>query len=196
MLYERSLKELPGSYKLWIRYLRFRIQIVREKSILDTMYEDTNNTFERSLVFMHKMPRVWIEYASLLMLQQLITRTRRVFDRALQSLPITQHTRMWPLYLKFIRSHRIPETAIRVYKRYLQVQPEDGESFITYLISVGRLDEAALKLASIVNDESFVSKHAKSRYQLWSELCDLICTNPDKIRSLNVEAIIREGINR
>ena len=170
--------------------------MVREKSILDGMFEDTNNTFERSLVFMHKMPRVWIEYASLLMSQQLITRTRRVFDRALESLPITQHTRLWPLYLKLIRIHKIPETGIRVYKRYLKIQPEDSESFITYLISIGRLDEAALNLASIVNDQSFVSKNAKSKYQLWSQLCDLISTNPDKIRSLNVEAIIREGINR
>ena len=100
------------------------------------------------------------------------------------------------MYLKFIRSHRIPETAIRVYKRYLEVQPEDAESYIQYLISVNRLDEAAVKLASIVNDESFISKEGKSRYQLWSELCDLISQNPDKITSLNVEAIIREGINK
>ena len=28
-----------------------------------------------------------------------ITRTRRTFDRALQSLPITQHERIWQLYL-------------------------------------------------------------------------------------------------
>lgn len=28
-----------------------------------------------------------------------ITRTRRTFDRALQSLPITQHDRIWQLYL-------------------------------------------------------------------------------------------------
>lgn len=32
--------------------------------------------------------------------QNFITRTRRLFDRALTSLPVTQHERVWPLYLK------------------------------------------------------------------------------------------------
>lgn len=32
--------------------------------------------------------------------QKFITRTRRLFDRALTSLPVTQHERVWPLYLK------------------------------------------------------------------------------------------------
>lgn len=31
--------------------------------------------------------------------QGLITRTRRTFDKALCALPITQHERIWPLYL-------------------------------------------------------------------------------------------------
>lgn len=32
--------------------------------------------------------------------------------------------------------------------------------------------------------------------QLWHELCDLISQNPDKVQSLNVDAIIRGGLNR
>lgn len=32
--------------------------------------------------------------------QKFVTRTRRLFDRALTSLPVTQHERVWPLYLK------------------------------------------------------------------------------------------------
>lgn len=58
-----------------------------------------NNTYERSLVTMHKMPRVWLDYLEYLMQQYLLTRTRRAFDRALCSLPITQHDRVWQLYL-------------------------------------------------------------------------------------------------
>lgn len=165
-------------------------------SILDPVYEETNNTFERSLVFLHKMPRVWMEYVSLLMKQDMITRTRRVLDRALESLPVTQHSRVWPVYLDLVKRHEIPETGIRVYKRYLKLEPEDGESFISYLLSCDRIDHAALTLASVVNDDSFVSKNGKSKYHLWMELCHLISTNPDRIKTLNVEAIIREGINR
>ena len=80
-----------------------------------------------------------------------------------------------------------------------------------YLISIGRLDEAAVKLAEIVNDVSliedpplcvqelvtlnllvmhcvcpslqdkFVSKEGKSKNQLWQELCVLISKNPGKV---------------
>ena len=35
-----------------------------------------------------------------------------------------------------------------------QLSPENGESYVEYLISVGRLNEAATKLAEIVNDVS------------------------------------------
>ena len=43
------------SYKLWNNYLKLRRKQVRSKCIIDSVYEDVNNTFERSLVFMHKV---------------------------------------------------------------------------------------------------------------------------------------------
>jgi len=67
------------------------------------------------------MPRIWLDYCQFLMDQCRITRTRHVFDRALRALPITQHHRVWPLYLKFLKMHDIPETAVRVFRRYLKV---------------------------------------------------------------------------
>lgn len=196
MLYERALKQLPGSYKLWYDYLKLRMNQVSSLSVLDPKVKDVNNCFERALVFMHKMPRIWIEYCKFLMSQCELTKTRRTFDRALQALPVTQHNKLWPLYLQFIKSYNIPETAVRVYRRYLQIQPEEAEDFIGYLLSIDRLDEAALKLAEIVNDENFISKEGKSKHQLWTELAEILCRNPDKIQSLDVDAIIREGIKR
>lgn len=47
-----------------------------------------------------------------------------------------------------------------------QLCPENAEEYIDYLRSVGRLDEAAVRLAAVVNDESFVSKEGKSNYQV------------------------------
>lgn len=67
------------------------------------------------------MPRIWMDYCQFLMEQNLITRTRQAFDRALRALPITQHHRIWPLYLTFVKRHDIPETAVRVFRRYLKV---------------------------------------------------------------------------
>ncbi len=72
------------------------------------------------------MPRIWLDYCQFLIDQHLITRIRRTFDRALRALPITQHYRIWPLYLKFVRSYPIPETAVRVYRRYLKVTSTEG----------------------------------------------------------------------
>lgn len=196
LLYERALKELPGSYKIWYLYLKERRKQVRGRPITDPAYEDVNNAFERSLVFMHKMPRIWIDYCQFLVDQCKVTRSRRTFDRALRALPITQHTRIWPLYLKFVRKHHIPETAVRVYRRYLKLEPENTEDYIDYLKSVGWLDESAARLAFIVNKEKFVSKEGKSNHQLWQELCELISKNPDKIKSLKVTDIIRGGLRR
>ncbi|CAB3983383.1 pre-mRNA-splicing factor SYF1-like [Paramuricea clavata] len=196
LVYERALKELPGSYKLWYNYLKECRKQVRGKPITDPLYEDVNNTFERALVFMHKMPRIWLDYCQFLMDQHLITRIRRTFDRALRALPITQHYRIWPLYLKFVRSYPIPETAVRVYRRYLKLLSNNTEDYIDYLKSVGRLDEAASRLADIVNQEKFVSKEGKSNHQLWHDLCQLISKNPDKVKSLKVADIIRGGLRR
>lgn len=145
---------------------------------------------------MHKMPRIWMDYCTFLTEQCKITRTRKVFDRALRALPITQHNRIWPLYLAFIKKHDITETAVRVFRRYLKLCPENAEEYVEYLINISRLDEAAVVLTKIVNNEHFVSQHGKSNHQLWNELCELISKNPNEIHSLNVDAIIRGGLRR
>ena len=43
------------SYKLWYNYLKLRRSQVRGRCITDPAYEEVNNTFERSIVFMHKV---------------------------------------------------------------------------------------------------------------------------------------------
>lgn len=43
----------------------------------------------------------------------------------------------------------------------LQLSPEHSETYIEYLISIGKLDEAALKMADIVNDvRHWTSNHS------------------------------------
>lgn len=182
-------------------YLGYRYFIlctlqVKNKFITEAILEELTNVHERCLVFMHKMPRIWIDYLKFIVGQKRITRTRRTFDRALRALPVTQHDRIWPLYIEFIKMHPIHETAVRVYRRMLKFRPEETEDFIEYLISIDRYDEAAIKLADIVNDEKFISKHGKTNHQLWHQLCELISKNPDKVHSLNVDAIIRGGLRR
>ena len=93
LVFERALKELPGSYKLWYNYLKVRRKQMKGRCVTDPGYDAVNSCFERCLVWMHKMPRIWMDYCKFLVKQQRITKTRRVFDRALRALPPTQHDR-------------------------------------------------------------------------------------------------------
>ncbi|KRX92669.1 Pre-mRNA-splicing factor SYF1 [Trichinella pseudospiralis] len=196
LLYQRALRELPGSYKLWYQYLKLRRGQAAKKCVTDPLYEEVNKCFRRALVFMNKMPRIWILYCTFLVKQRFITRTRHAFDDALRSLPITQHYRIWPIYLKFLHLHDIPETTIRVYERYLKIAPQDAELLVEYLKSVDRLDLACIHLSNIVNDSNFISREGKTNHELWHELCSIVAKNPSKVTSLNAELLVREGVEK
>ncbi|KAH9558703.1 hypothetical protein CY35_06G021700 [Sphagnum magellanicum] len=197
VLFERSLKALPGSYKLWYAYLKQRMEGVRGLSLANTQHESLNNTFERALVTMHKMPRIWIMYLKTLTEQKLLTRTRRTFDRALCSLPVTQHDRIWEDYLKFVSQQGVPtETSLRVYRRFLKFDPTHIEDFIEFLQSSELWQEAAERLAQVLNDDTFHSSKGRPRHQLWLELCNLLTKHANEVSGLQVDAIIRGGIRR
>jgi len=196
LLFERAVKAMPGCYKLWKAYLQQRTAALEELSILDPEFEATNAVYERALVFMSKMPRIWLDYCALLVKQKKITLTRRAFDRALRSLPITLHYRIWQPYIEFIKESVPKETALVVFRRYLMLEPDHVETYIAYLQSIGEYDEAARRLVNIVNDEDFVSIQGKTHHQLWMDLCDLISKHPEKITSLKTEAIIRGGLRK
>lgn len=143
------------------------------------------------------MPRIWLDYLHFLTKQPIITLTRRTFDRAIRALPVTQHDRIWEVYLEFTQQPAIPpETAIRVLRRYLKLDPQHVEKYIDLLISMERYDEAASQLVNVVNDIHFKSIRGKSNYQLWQDLCDIIVEHSVDIHSIQVEPIIRSGIKR
>ena len=48
---------------------------------------------------MHKMPKIWELYLNFLVEQRDVTSVRQTSDRALASLPVTQHDRIWNIYL-------------------------------------------------------------------------------------------------
>lgn len=197
VLYERAVKALPGSYKLWHAYLRERLELVRNLHITHSQYEALNNTFERALVTMHKMPRIWIMYLQTLTHQKLLTRTRRTFDRALCALPVTQHDRIWEPYLLFVSQKGVPiETSLRVYRRYLKYDPTHIEDFIEFLVNSSLWQEASERLASVLNDDEFFSIKGKTKHRLWLELCDLLTRHATEVSGLNVDAIIRGGIRK
>lgn len=139
-------------------------------------------------------------YLKFLMQQPLVTHTRRTFDRALRALPITQHNRIWALYRPFANSAE-GETAVKIWRRYMQVHPEDAEDFIELLVTVGLYTEAVHKYIEILNNPRFVSKNSKGHYELWSEMVDLLVEHATEVETghetgIDVERIIRSGIER
>uniref|UniRef100_A0A7E5A1A3 Pre-mRNA-splicing factor SYF1 n=1 Tax=Panagrellus redivivus TaxID=6233 RepID=A0A7E5A1A3_PANRE len=196
LLYERALKIFNRSYKLWYAYLKYRRKLIQGKIPTDVSWEYLCDVYERCLIFLSKMPRIWIDYCDIMVRRGKITETRRIFDRALRALPITQHDRIWPKYVEFVTSHNIPETTIRVYRRYLKVHPEAREDFVEYLIGIDQIDEAANQLAMLVNEDHASSAKGKTTHQLWMDLTTLISKNPNKIHTLKPDPIIRQGIHR
>lgn len=129
---------MPRSYKLWKQYLDIRREKLKGLNAAkqQDQYNDVVSLYERSLVLLHKvnnkikkkknvnmfaqMPRIWLDYLSLSTTLPIITKTRRAFDEALRALPVTQHNRIWELYLQFAKAAS-GQTAITIYKRYLKV---------------------------------------------------------------------------
>jgi hypothetical protein len=154
---------------------------VRGRNLDHPSWGILTKVYERALVFLHKMPVIWLEYLNILMDQKLGTATRRGFDKALQALPVTQHGRIWPVYIKWAKEFGVVPTALKVYRRYLTFDPAYREEFSQYLVSIGRYDEGVKQLADMVNDDAFVSVKGTAKHALWLQLCDVISKHPDDI---------------
>ncbi|KAI4289690.1 MAG: hypothetical protein L6R35_001040 [Caloplaca aegaea] len=199
---ERACLHLPRSYKLWKMYLELRVKHLRNRNpaIHADDYAKVNALFERALILLNKMPKVWEMFLTFLMQQPVVTYTRHTFDRALRALPLTQHNRMWALYRPFAVSVS-GVTALKIWRRYMQIHPEDCEDFIGLLVEMGEYTEAVKRYMEILNNSKFRSKHGKSHFQLWSEMIDLLVTQAKEVKTgdavgINVENIIRSGIDR
>lgn len=196
-LYERALREIPGSYKLWFHYLTERLAALSNLPILHPHYMQVTSTFERALAFMHKMPRIWQMYLDFLVnKRRLVTASRTTFDRALASLPVTQHDLIWPAYIDFVKQpHVPPETTKRVFRRYLKIEPDEAEQYIEFLIQLEQPGEAAIWICKLINDDGFISKQGQTRHDLWMKLCTLASKYPDRV-TLRVENIIRSALTK
>ncbi|RDW80749.1 putative pre-mrna-splicing factor syf1 protein [Coleophoma crateriformis] len=199
---ERACLQLPRSYKLWKMYLNLRMKHLGKlnPAVFAKEYTKVNVLFERALILLNKMPKIWEMYLSFLLRQPLVTLTRRTFDRALRALPITQHNRIWALYRPFANSAS-GQTAVKIWRRYMQIHPEDAEDFIELLVKEGLYTEAVKKYMEILDNPKFRSKNGLGHYQLWSEMVDLLVAHAKDVETgdevgIDVERIIRSGIDR
>lgn len=146
------------------------------------------------------MPRIWEMYLEFLSQQPVVTRARQTFDRALRALPVTQHNRIWALYLPFANAAS-GNTAVRIWRRYMQLHPEQTEDFIELLVQTGQYTEAIKCYIRLLDNVRFSSKRGKGHYELWAEMVDTVVEHASYIdgssdSGIDVEEIIRSGISR
>ncbi|QIW98957.1 hypothetical protein AMS68_004475 [Peltaster fructicola] len=201
---ERACHALPRSYKLWKLYLELRTSHLKGKnpSRHKAEFQKVNALFEKALVLLNKMPKIWEMYLSFLTQQPLITFTRRTFDRALRALPLTQHNRIWVLYRPFVNSAG-GQTAVKVWRRYIQLHPEHVEEYIELLVEQGQYTEAVQRYIDVLNNPKFKSRQAKGPFQHWTEMLEVLIDNakriPDPVplengSALSVDAIVRSSL--
>ncbi|KAA1067564.1 pre-mRNA-splicing factor syf1 [Puccinia graminis f. sp. tritici] len=94
---------------------------------------------ERSLTWLPQMPRLWLSYLTLLTHPSCpaplsLTHTRHTFDRALRTLPHTLHERIWKPYLRWSEQIAGGETCIRVWRRYLAIDPSLTAHYVKFLV--------------------------------------------------------------
>ncbi|KAG6832706.1 hypothetical protein H0H92_012278 [Tricholoma furcatifolium] len=142
-------------------------------------------TFERALMWLPRLPRLWLMYLSIFFHPQCppllsYTHARHTFDRALRTLPPSLHSRIWVRYLLWAE-RKGGATTVRVYRRYLAIDPSITERFTTILLqpvnSPPRPLEAAklfLSLARKASRGEYTSPEGKSPYQLLEDWIDIV----------------------
>jgi pre-mRNA-splicing factor SYF1 len=158
----------------------------RLKPLTDPSWTSLNSCFERCLVLCNKYPTIWLLYLTALQHQpQNLTLTRRTYDKALRSLPLTQHALLWPSYLSFAANSLPSESALRVWRRYVRFTgnsaAEDYLDLLLHGLDPPRVAEAARVLTALLDDPSFFSKHGKTPFNLWSEFCEIVCEHPEEL---------------
>ncbi|KAG6909843.1 hypothetical protein DXG01_015116 [Tephrocybe rancida] len=160
-------------------------------------------TFERALMWLPRLPRLWLMYLSLFFHPQcppLLSHThaRHTFDRALRTLPPSLHSRIWVRYLLWAEK-KGGVTTVHVYRRYLAIDPSVTERFTTLLLnpvnSSPRPLEAAKLLLSLARKASrgeYTSPEGKSPYQLLEDWIEVVEKFSDEV-GLDVEETIESN---
>ncbi|KIK63667.1 hypothetical protein GYMLUDRAFT_40747 [Collybiopsis luxurians FD-317 M1] len=160
-------------------------------------------TFERALMWLPNLPRLWLMYISIFfhpMCSPYIsyTHARHTFDRALRTLPPSLHSRIWVRYLLWAES-RGGSTLVTVYRRYIAVDPSVTENFTHLLLNPidgkARPLEAAKLLLSLARKAAkgeYQSPEGKSSYQLLGDWIEVVEKFSDDV-GLDVEETVKSN---
>ncbi|KAI0340482.1 spliceosome complex protein [Trametopsis cervina] len=160
-------------------------------------------TFERALMWLPRMPRLWLLYLSIFNHpfcppQISHTHARRTYDRALRTLPPSIHSRIWVRYLLWAEKTG-GATTVAVYRRYLAVDPSVTERYTALLLApenpAPRPLEAAKLLLSLARKAAkgdYTSPEGKSPYQLLIEWLEVAEQHAEEV-GLDVEETLESN---
>ncbi|EEC47594.1 predicted protein, partial [Phaeodactylum tricornutum CCAP 1055/1] len=171
---QRALCRLPRSYKLWKRHWEFLVDTLSLLDDDDSNDNDDNNNnttsvvvaFERALVTLSAYPRVWVAYIDFLRTHPgccSVTHVRRTVNRALQTVAIAQHEKVWPGIVEWFGTEphddttptprwTLPlETRVRILQRYVTFQPRYGRDLCDFLGRHGLWGQAAVAFQRLWN---------------------------------------------
>lgn len=165
LLYERALLIIPISFKLWKMYLDDRVEVLTSSrsfelfsdyELLKKEVSITNGAFERALNYLPLCIRIYLDYAHFLLSQRKISKMINVLDKALKTLPILQHHRIWQLYVRVgdFLGEKCPLTRHLLWKRYLKLEPSVNNyiKFVDVCIEAKLFDEAAFSLEKLAEE--------------------------------------------
>ncbi|ODV92359.1 hypothetical protein CANCADRAFT_30533 [Tortispora caseinolytica NRRL Y-17796] len=197
VVFERACTHLDRSYKLWKLYLDFRVQYLKGVSPIDNPEHFTavNNCYENALTLLYDMPVLWLDYIAFLQLQPSLTQIRHTFDRALRSLPVSQHHLLWPSYLEFAETAG-GKTFASIWSRYVQFAPKKREILIEKLQQLELYTDAASNYRHILSDKYYKSHNGKSMYQLHAAFAALLVHHEIDLPNFSTPAFIRQSLHK
>jgi pre-mRNA-splicing factor SYF1 len=211
--FRRALANLPRSYKLWRRYWEFLA--LQERTTTAEHHEGPAAqgggaqllpiALDRALWTCHGFPRAWITYFEFLERHptyQSITVTRRLASRCLQSLPLTQHHKVWPAIRKSLSAiPNLPvETHARLISHHAQLDPSQKREYGEFLMRAELWGAAAAVLWQILNvsasDDNSSTAAVMDPESLWLDFVRLCAQHPRDASAIPWERILSSQLTQ
>ncbi|CCW65047.1 unnamed protein product [Phytomonas sp. EM1] len=123
IVYERAVRALPYSYKLWSSYLRYRQEETKSLCTSNEWFQSIRELFERALERLPQMPLLWVSYLQFVISSPVlrIVMVRHIIGRSLCALPVTQHHLIWRTARVWCAHSAVPtQTFKAIWSVYLQ----------------------------------------------------------------------------
>lgn len=195
-LYKQALEFIPGSYKIWkTMFDEFNLYL-RNKCILNNKFAEFESLLTKSLEYMKKMPRVWLIYMKYLESSGRIIDLYNLINRCLETLPVTQHDKIWKFVVPWAEALPIQELAMSILKRYLKYDESYKENMVVYFEKMGNFNECTKYLSEIVTNTNFYSEKGISHYEYSMKLCLILASKKTRFEPDKAEEIFNSCLSK